>query len=307
MDREPGMKVLVVGGTGMIGGHAALMLARQGHEVALGARRSPGVESPLKHFPVVLSDYIEGGFTPHELQGFDAVVFAAGNDIRHLPRGTDAEAFWRETQIEGVPAFMARAKQAGVRRVVQLGSYYHQVLPQLAETDAYVRARKLADEGARALADSTFNVCTLNPPSIVGALPGMAAKRYARLVAWGRGELPEIPNFAPAGGTNYMSVRSLCQAISAALHNAESGRAYLIGDCNMRFADFFQLFFDAAGNDARVEERNEEHPILPDAFIVPGRGVVLAYEPDPAEVALLGYDRNDIKRAVAEIVATIEA
>lgn len=299
------MKILIMGGTGMIGGHAALMLAAEGHEVTLGARKPSKAESPVAHFPHLLGDYTRGDFSPRDLEGFDAVVFAAGNDIRHLPADVDAEDFWRVTQIEGVPQFVARAKQAGVARVVQLGSYYHHVMPKLAETDAYVRARKLADEGARAFADATFNVSTLNPPSIVGALPGVTARRYERLVLWARGELPELPDFAPAGGTNYMSVRSLCQAISGALRNAESGRAYLVGDCNLRFRDFFQLFFDAVGSGRTLEERDAEHPILPDAFIVPGRGNVLAYEPDPAEVALLGYDRDDVTRAVREIVQMV--
>lgn len=299
------MKILIVGGTGMIGGHAALMLAAEGHEVTLGARKPSKAESPVAHFPHLLGDYTRGDFAPRDLERFDAVVFAAGNDIRHLPADVDADEFWRVTQIEGVPQFVARAKQAGVARVVQLGSYYHQVMPNLAETDAYVRARKLADEGARAFADASFNVSTLNPPSIVGALPGVTARRYERLVLWARGELPELPDFAPAGGTNYMSVRSLCQAISGALSNAESGRAYLVGDCNLRFRDFFQLFFDAVGSGHKLEERDQEHPILPDAFIVPGRGNVLAYEPDPAEVALLGYDRDDVTRAVREIVQMV--
>lgn len=301
------MRILIVGGSGMIGGHAALWLAEEGHEVTLGARRTLSESSPVARFPLLAGDYTKGGFTPAELERFDAVVFAAGNDIRHLPRDTDADAFWRATQIEGVPAFAARAKQAGVARMVQLGSYYHQVMPHLAETDAYVRARKLADEGARALAGEGFNVCTLNPPSIVGALPGVAALRYEKLVAWARGDLPQIPDYAPAGGTNYMSVRSLCEAISGALNRAEAGRAYLVGDENLRFCDFFQLFFDAVGNPRRVEERDAEHPILPDAFIVPGRGNVLSYEPDPAEVARLGYRRGDVRRAVEEVVALVAA
>lgn len=296
------MKILILGGTGMIGGHAALMLADEGHAVTLGARKPARAGSLVAHFPYLPGDYTRGGFSPRELEGFEAVVFAAGNDIRHLPADVDADAFWRATQIEGVPQFAARARQAGVARMVQLGSYYHQAMPGLVRTDAYVRARALADEGARALADRGFNICTLNPPSIVGVLPGVAARRYERLVLWARGGLPGIPDFAPAGGTNYMSVRSLCQAIAGALRHAESGRAYLVGDQNLRFHQFFQLFFDAAGNGRRIAERDAEHPMLPDAFIVQGRGNVLAYEP---EIGLLGYDRGDVARAVREIVAML--
>jgi dihydroflavonol-4-reductase len=299
------MKILIVGGTGMIGGHAALKLVAEGHEVVLGARKPAPAGTPMEHMPVLLGDYSRGDFTAKELEGFEAVVFAAGNDIRHLQKGVDADEFWRVMQIEGVPDFARRAKQAGVRRLVQLGSYYHQVMPQLAERDAYVRARKLADEGARALTGPDFNVSTLNPPSIVGVIPGIAAKRYQTLVAWARGERPDLPDFAPAGGTNYMSVRSLSEAISGALNKAEPGKAYLIGDQNLTFRDFFQMIFDAAGAGRRLEERDAEHPVLPDAFIVPGRGNVLAYEPDAADTQLLGYTRDDVARAVREIVALV--
>lgn len=300
------MRILIVGGTGMIGGHAALKLAAGGHTVTLGARKPPASPA-LARFPLLRGDYSRGEFSPRELEGFEAIVFAAGNDIRHLRKGVDADEFWRVMQIDGVPAFARRAKQAGVARFVQLGSYYHQAMPRLAGADAYVRARMLADEGARALADRAFNVSTLNPPSIVGVLPGVSAPRYETLTAWARGERPEIPDFAPAGGTNYMSIRSLVEAIAGALAGAESGRAYLIGDENLRFNAFFQLFFDAVGSGRRVEERDAEHPLLPDAFIVPGRGAVLSYEPDPVETKLLGYARNDVARAVREIVGLAPA
>src|SRR5690606_28240953 len=139
-----------------------------------------------------------------------------------------------------------------------------------------------------------------------GAFPVVADARDAWLVAWGRRARPELPAYAPAGGTNYMSVHSLCEAIWGALQNAETGKAYLIGDENLTFRDFFQKIFDATGSNRVLEERDEEHPILPDAFIVPGRGNILAYEPDPEETRLLGYTRNDIDRAIAEVVAMVD-
>lgn len=299
------MKTLIIGGTGMIGAHIAQHLAAVGHDVTLGARKPLAADHPLGHLPILLGDYAEGGYAPQEMEGFEAVVFAAGNDIRHLAAGTDRDAFWRKMQIEGVPAFASRAKAAGVGRLVQLGSYYHQVMPELAARDDYVRARQLADEGARDLAGDGFNVTTLNPPSIVGISPGVSAKRYKGLVDWALGKRPEIPDYAPAGGTNYMSVRSLVEAVAGALQQGESGKAYLIGDENLSFRDFFQKLFTAAGSTRELEERDQEHPILPDAFIVPGRGVHLAYQTDPAEDALLGYRKNDVRAALDTIVAQI--
>ncbi|OQQ35024.1 nucleoside-diphosphate sugar epimerase [Prescottella equi] len=301
------MKILIVGGTGMIGAHTALHLRDQGNDVTVAARNPLADDSPVRDFPVLLGDYTEQTFTVDDLAPFEAVVFAAGQDIRHMGRDVDEAEFWEKTQTGGVPRFAALAKEAGVSRFVQVGSYYHHLRPEYAETMPYVAARKAADEGARALADENFNVSTLNPPSILGAISGVSAKRYRKLFSWAAGNEPQIPDFAPAGGTNYMSAQSLAEAIWGALQNAESGRAYLIGDQNLTFAEYFQLLVDAAGDDRSIEERNEEHPLLPDSFIVQGRGNVIAYDTDPAETALLGYTQGDCARAIAEMYEIVKA
>ena len=302
MRKVPDMNILVIGGTGMIGSNIAALLSEKGATVTIGARKPPVPGSAVARFPLLIGDYTRGGYTAAGLAPFDAIVFSAGNDIRHIAKDDDPDTFWRTTQIDGVPNFVALAREAGVKRLVQLGSYYHQALPHLVATDAYVRARSLADGKARALATPAFNVCTLNPPSIVGVVPGVTTLRYQKLVDYARGKL-DILVYAPMGGTNYRSVRSLSEAVWGALQNAKSGTPYLVGDENLSFRDYFQLFFDAVGNPHQVEARDVDHPLLPVVFIVPGRNSVLAYEPDAGETALLGYRRHDVRRAVEEIVA----
>lgn len=295
------MKVLIVGGSGMIGSHAAAHLSALGHDVAISAR-DPDRAAP---YPLVVGDYVARSFTPGQLAPFEAIVFAAGQDVRHKRAGSDDAAFWRDTQSEGVPAFARLARDAGVARFVQIGSYYHQVMPALAATDAYVRARQLADENTRALASAAFNVSTLNPPSIVGTIPGPSTERYRGLIAWARGERPDIPDFAPTGGTNYLSAASLAEAVAGALERAEPGHAYLVGDENLTYREFFQRIFDAAGSGRTLEERDAEHPMLPDNYIIHGRGVKLAYSADSDRT--LGYRTGDISRAIEEIVSRIDA
>ena len=71
----------------------------------------------------------------------------------------------------------------------------------------------------------------------------------------------------------------------------------------MSFRDYFQLFFDAVGSEVNVAEQDAELPLLPDIAIPQGRGNWVRVSPDPADVALLGYRRNDVRQAVADLAA----
>jgi nucleoside-diphosphate-sugar epimerase len=296
------MKILVVGGTGALGGHAAAYLAEKGHDVSIAARNAPVEGTPMAKMPFLQGDYVKGDFTPDRLKGFDAIIFAAGNDPRHIPPSSDAEEHLLHANAEAVPAFMRAARDAGVKRVIQLGSFYPQAAPDLEKNNFYIRSRRLADEGSRAESRPGFDVISVNAPFMVGTVPGLPSQIFEPYVAWAEGKLP-IPAFGPAGGTNFMSFRSLSQALEGALLRGEPGKAYLVGDENLSFADYFGLFFKAAGKDEKLESRDEAHPLLPDIAIPQGRGNWINYEPDPAETALLGYTRKDVANAVAEVVA----
>jgi hypothetical protein len=111
-----------------------------------------------------------------------------------------------------------------------------------------------------------------------------------------------MPEFAPPGGVNFMSSLSLSDAIVGALARGRSGTAYLVGDENWSFQDFFGRFFRGVGREP-PPVRDQEHPMLPDATLYFGRGNTLFYEPDPEETALLGYRRGDVGRALDEAIA----
>ncbi|HJV27665.1 MAG TPA: NAD-dependent epimerase/dehydratase family protein [Aromatoleum sp.] len=297
------MKILVIGGTGLIGGHAALKLRAEGNTVTLAARKAPASISPLAEFDLLQRDYIAGDFTKEDLAPFDAIVFAAGNDIRHLPPGTDEAAHWERANVEAVPRFFQLARDAGVRRAVLVGSFYPQVAPALIESSPYVRSRHLADERVRALATPEFRVCSVNAPFVVGTVPGLHIRMFEVYTQYAEGKLTGMPAYGPAGSSNFISTRSLSEAIWGALQRGEAGKAYLVGDANLSFAEYFGLFFRAAGNEQPVPSLDQEHPLLPDMAIYTGRGNLVSYEPDPEELALLGYARNDVERTVREVVA----
>jgi len=296
------MKILVIGGTGLIGGHAALFLKAQGNEVSIAARKPTAVPG-LAQLELLQGDYIRGNFSRAELARFDAIVFAAGNDMRHLPADSDEAAHWQRANVEAVPRFFALAREAGVRKAVLVGSFYPQVAPELIQTSPYVRSRHLADEGVRALATERFSVCSVNAPFVVGSVPGMSVQMFEVYTRYAEGKLAPLPVFGPAGGSNFISTQSLSEAIWGALQHGESGKAYLVGDENLSFAEYFAAFFRAVGNEVPVPELDQEHPLLPDMAIYTGRGNYVSYEPHAEESELLGYRRNDVRRVIGEIVA----
>lgn len=293
------MKILVVGGAGMIGGHAALHLKSKGHDVSIGGRTPPAAGTPLGGLPFVRIDYINDVSFP---AGFDALVFCAGHDVRHLPKGEDNETYWKKVNAIAVPRFFGLAREAGVKVAVNVGSFYPQAAPHLVARNRYVESRKDSCDGIRALNAPGFRTLSVNAPFVVGTVPGLVVPMFVAYTKYAQGKYAPMPEFAPGGGVNFISTRSLAEAVEGALERGEGGKAYLVGDENLSYQRYFGLFFQAASREV-PPVLDQEHPMLPDTAIFAGRGNDLFYEPDAAETALLGYRRNDIRHAVNEIVA----
>ena len=295
------MKIIVVGGAGMIGGRAALYLKSKGHDITVAGRNPPAAGTPLGDLPFLRVDYVNMDFDREALGQFDALVFAAGNDVRHQPEGV-GDQHWHDANSVGVPRFFEAAKKAGIKRAVNVGSFYPQAAPHLVETNAYVRSRKVSDEGVAALADDSFVAMSINAPFVVGAVPGLVIPMFAAYTQYAEGKFAPMPEFAPPGGTNFISTQSLAEAIEGGLERGEPGGSYLVGDENLSFQDYFGAFFEGVGRE-KPPVRDEEHPMLPDGAIFFGRGNSLFYDTDPKVAELLGYRRNDIVPAIREIVA----
>ena len=298
------MKVLVVGGTGLIGGEIALHLKDKGHEVTIMSRK-PSTVPALAAMPFLQGNYIEDDMSDGRLRGFDWLVFSAAADIRNVPMdgSVTMEAFYTRANDEAVPAFMAAARDAGIRRVVYIGTFYPRVAPQQVGVCPYVTSRHNTDVKVRALSSDRFNVCCLDAPFVLGHIPGLPVPHLAALVEYARGKMPGLPVFAPQGGTNHISAHSLAQAALAALEKGESGKAYLVGDENYSWKAYLALWFEAAGNPVELEVREDEHPLFPNVIMFAGAGATVSYEPDARDMALLGYDRHQIPGLVREIVA----
>ncbi|MFL3655702.1 MAG: NAD-dependent epimerase/dehydratase family protein [Halioglobus sp.] len=295
------MKVLVVGGSGLIGGDIALYLQAQGHDATIMARNAPSTPS-LAALPFMQGDYVNDSFDNEQLGGFDALVFAAAADIRALPMdgSVSPEAFYSEVNDRAVPRFFAAAREAGIARAVYIGTFYPQVAPERIGICPYVTSRHHTDTAVRALSGAAFNVCSLNAPFVLGHIDGLDIPHLGALVAYAKGQLGDLPVFAPPGGTNHISAHSISVATLAALEKGESGKAYLMGDENMSWKHYLELWFAAAGNPQELAVKEDEHPMLPSVIMFAGAGATVHYETDASEQ--LGYPRQQISDLINQVV-----
>jgi dihydroflavonol-4-reductase len=290
--------ILIVGGTGLTGAHAALHLRDLGHNVTLMSRSAPEAAC-LQDFEHLAADYVVDTLPLETLGRFDQLVFAAGADIRQLPPTADEAAFYEKVNVQAIPHFFERARDAGISRAVYIGTFYPQVVPDKIAGSVYVRSRHLSDEAVRALSSASFKVCSLNAPFILGYVPGIAVPHLEVLVQYAAGRLEGMPVLAPAGGVNHIASRSMSEAIAGALQCGEGGRAYLVGDENLSWKDYLEMYFDCAGKPTQLEVSTEEHPLFPDVMLYAGRNAVISYEPDNGELA---YSRGHVRTAIEELV-----
>ena len=292
------MNILIVGGTGLIGGHAALRLARNGHAVTIAGRRPAKPKTPMAALDFMPMDYIANDVPRSTLARFEAMIFCAGQDPRMLPSGEDVRRYMARANEDAVPGFFSAARDAGIRTAVNIGTFYPQAAPHLIVDSPYMMSRKISDERVCALASARFRSMSINPPWVPGAIRGLETVLWEPYLRYAAG-LTDLPIFAPPGGCAFISLESLSDAIEGALARGKAGASYLVNGENLSFQAFLgEMFLGFGRRVPPIEDR--DHPVISDRAISWGRGNDLFYEPDAQETALLGYRRGDVLRTIRE-------
>ncbi len=234
------MNLLIVGGTGFLGYHAAKECVRRGHAVSIlakdllpsGALLPSGVELHLSAL-----ERLSDGELRRLLDGKNGVVVAAGADDRIVP-SAPAYPYFHRANVEACVRLFTVARAAGVRRGVLLGSYlayFDRIWPELklAENHPYIRSRKEQEEQVLRAAVPDLHLVILELPLVFGAMAGRTPL-WSPLVDYVRA-WPVL--FAPTGGTNALAVAHVAEAVAGALERGESGERYLVGDENITWRD----------------------------------------------------------------------
>ncbi len=230
------MKVLVTGGTGLVGSHASRALTAAGHQVRLLVRSPDKAADFFGRLGEELPELVQGDITDvnavrQALAGCDAVVHAAAG----TPMQIDSVEKLFDVNVGGVKNVIGSALDLGVERIVYISSITaifntdgSKVTPDAppvpskmpygqSKVEAEIYLRKLQGEGAP--------IAILYPAGIAGPDdPGFSdtCKAIKYRIETGFRIFGE-------GGTQYVDVRDLAALIRSLIENGGSGRFLVPG------------------------------------------------------------------------------
>jgi len=212
------MKVIVLGGTGLLGYHSVLALLTENHQVTVVSRGSirqsglfpAGVSSIETDLFELDTDRLNSLFEP-----FDALVYALGPDDRDVPT-RPASPFFHNRLVVKCQSICQCAKASGVRKIVIMGSYFSYFDRQfpgwrLAEKHPYIHSRVAQSSACLSLGDPSVHVSILEIPYVFGIMPGrepLWKDLLIRRISW---MWPYI--YFTDGGTVMMTCTQLGKAV----------------------------------------------------------------------------------------------
>ncbi len=232
------MKIFVTGGSGFIGGALIKKLSAVHQFFALS--RSPRSDHLLRQYGATP---IRGDLAQFEtdcLNECDAVVHSAA----HIGPGGD-RAFYRAVNVTGTENVLNRAKEAGIKRFIHIGTeagcFYGQHMRDIDET--YPLAVHSPYHYPATKAEAEVVVLRANEPAI-----GFETVSLRPRLVWGEGDRTLLPNMVKAarfhalawidGGrclTSTTHVDNVVHGIELALQGkGRGGEAYFITDDEVR-------------------------------------------------------------------------
>ncbi|MEU7616765.1 NAD(P)H-binding protein [Micromonospora rifamycinica] len=241
------MRILVVGGSGLIGAPVVDVLRGRGHAVTSVARTvRPGVDHLLDLESAAIDD-----LRPL-LAGHDGVVLATRADEQRVLRRPIHPVLHRELVEPAVRLFTA-ARQEGLTRGVVMGSYYthfDRAHPRwrLGARHCYIRCRREQAREARAAAGPELPVAVLELPFVFGRAGDRLPNWAGPLDRWARSRAPLV---VPVGGTATVSAHSVADLTADALERGDGGDLP-VADENLSWAEMMTRIAGAVGRPRRV-------------------------------------------------------
>ncbi|MGD9901314.1 MAG: NAD-dependent epimerase/dehydratase family protein [Spirochaetales bacterium] len=250
-------KVLVVGGTGLLGSRAIDHLVSKGYEVTTISLPSDGPQEDLYDGKVeyILKDI--NNLTDTEMlkimRDKQYLLIAIGADERYAPK-IPALTFYRKYNVQVTTNLLRMARLSKIKNVVILGSYFtyfNRVWPdlKLKETHPYIRSRCEQMEIAFTYNSNVMKVTVLELPYIFGTL-----NHHTPLWNMITEQLNSNKHiYYPLGGTAMATANEVAEAVEGAFLYADGGKPYQVASVNLKWKDFLSYL---------LKIQNQEHKVL---------------------------------------------
>jgi nucleoside-diphosphate-sugar epimerase len=253
--QNDGMRVLITGGTGFVGGWSAKAISDAGHSVWFLVRNPAKLQTTVAKLGVDVSDFAVADITDRvaareALQGCDAVVHSAAlvaTDPRQTPE-------MLATNMQGAQNVLGQSVELGLDPIVHVSSFtalFHPDLetltadlPVVGGADGYGTSKAQVEIYARGLQDAgapvniTYPGMVLGPP--VGDQFGEAGEGVRAAV-----QMHAIPGRSAAW--LIVDVRDLAALHAALLEPGRGPRRYTAGGHRVPAADLANLLGHVAG------------------------------------------------------------
>lgn len=248
-------KVLIIGGTGLLGQHSAVALINKGYEPVLISRKKPDkLLDGLDNLQIIQADV--KSLRVEELislfKGHYGLVYALGPDDREIHKAP-ALKFSLENLTEPTVRVMKAADLAGIEKAVICGSYFsawmrEKKLPELMDRHPYIYARERQALDSIASVKN-MSVCILEIPYVFGTAPGV--KPIWR--TWLFDRLKAMPLVMyPVGGSAVVTAKQCGQALAGLIEKGEHGGRYPISWKNLSWNELLKIILPHLGKSSTV-------------------------------------------------------
>lgn len=254
-------EVFVLGGTGFIGAYTVSELLKKGYNVSTAALPPlqegflpNNVEITLCNINDMSDDDVVKMLT-----GKHAFIFAAGKGDYGFVDKPANRFFYTEVTLS-LQRLVRLARKAGMKKFILCGSFFchfWREWPELVlEKSAYPLARILQEQIAFLEGEGAMDVVALRFPYILGSMNGHPSGSWMDFYYQIKGkDVIEVP----AGGSTMVTVQQVAEVLVGAMENGEHGKAYLVGDANLKFAEATQIMLDEMGqSNTQIKILSEE-------------------------------------------------
>jgi nucleoside-diphosphate-sugar epimerase len=255
--------VLITGGTGLLGCHAAAALRASGHQVLLLVRNPDKIPRVYRPLGIEAIDHVVGDVTDREsveaaASGCDAVLHTAALFSFDCRRAEELHF----TNVVGSERVLDAAVRRGLDPILHVSSITALFPPDgplltpdtsvKQPRDMYARSKADAERIARRLQQDGHPVTILYPGQIWGPCDPTLNDGIQAHFGFARARLfPATP-----GGVPIVDVRDLTGPIAAALRPGQGPRRYMLGGHFLAYGEVGRIF-------ARLTGRRVARPPVP--------------------------------------------